>query len=123
MPGHERITLPVNGVAKRIAINPIALDNVTVREDVIRTVRVVNGMDDPVTISKVTCSIKGVEVSLPKGNRVMPPDGEGYSAIEIRLSFSADALPAGPLEGTLTLETDARAFRKISVPIRGGVEK
>lgn len=127
-PGHERITVPVAGVVKRLVPEPKEVAGVTVREDVTRSVRVTNGLDSPVTVRKATCSIEGVEVSLPKGDKMSlaEKDAQGrysYSDLEVQLRFVKDAMAAGPFEGTLTLETDARYHKKVTIPVKGTVEK
>ncbi len=76
--------------------------------------RLFNLTKRPLSLGKMTCSLADVAVSLPKGSRVEP----GRDAI-IRLEVPEAGLPSGPIQGTVTVETNCPEHALVSIPVDG----
>jgi hypothetical protein len=68
----------------------------------------------PVSIRDVTCTIAGVEVTLPKGKRIAP----GRS-ITIAIKTPDAGLPRGPIRGEVRVDTNVPEHATIAIPIDG----
>jgi len=68
----------------------------------------------PVTIGDVTCSIAGVEVSMPDGKRIAPG-----GLIRIAIKTPDAGLPRGPIRGKVSVETNVAEHATIAIPIDG----
>ena len=78
------------------------------------SVRLYNLMKRPLRLGKVTCSLEGAKVSVPDGNWVEP----GRYAT-IRLEVPEAGLPPGPIQGTVTVETNCPEHALTAVPVDG----
>jgi hypothetical protein len=68
----------------------------------------------PVSVGDVTCSIDGVEVTMPEGKRIKP-GGQVKVAVE-----TPDAgLPRGPIRGEVRVETNVPDHAVIAIPVDG----
>ena len=77
-------------------------------------VRLYNLMKHPLRLGKATCSLAGAEVLVTEGNWLEP----GRYAT-IRLEVPEGGLPPGPIQGTVTVETNCLEHATVAIPVDG----
>ena len=78
------------------------------------TVRLFNLTKRPIRLESVACSIEGVEVSVPEGLYMEPG-----AASTVRASVPESGLPAGPVRGVVTVETNCPEHAVMEIPVDG----
>ncbi|MHC4506515.1 MAG: hypothetical protein ACYTFI_24735 [Planctomycetota bacterium] len=85
-----------------------------------------NYSDAPVTVTGMSCTLKGFKPRLPhpnSGDDPMPKEMKPDESIRYFIDHPRwpDQLPRGPIEETFTVETDCPGYERITVPIKGVV--
>ena len=68
----------------------------------------------PVTVGEVTCTVAGVEVSMPAGRHIAPG-----GSIRIDMRTPESGLPSGPIRGEVRVETNVPEHAVIAIPVDG----
>ena len=108
------VSIEVERVPAKLLARPDAFHLGTVRGAKSVEVRILNLTRQPVSLGEVACSIHGANVSLPEGSRMEP----GLS-VPVRLEVPEAGLPAGPVRGSVTVETGLSEHARLSIPVDG----
>jgi hypothetical protein len=126
-PGYERIVVPVTGVVENVVIErDDPFPRRVVERDLVETVKIWNCTPRPLTIKSATCAVPGVTVSLPEPPTIKAQprqSGTGCPNAEIRVEIDVDEMPKGPVQGTLTIETDSPGYERVVIPVETTVVK
>jgi hypothetical protein len=97
---------------------------------IVPVLKISNFSEGPVTVTKLASSLEGVRFELSDETSKKPLSATEMQEIKpdeaivckLWLSALKEALPAGPFQGTITIETDCPGYEKIAVPLKGIVE-
>ena len=107
------LTLDATRVPAKIAIVPDTLHFGSARAGKTTSVKLLNLTKRPLTLRSPHCSIAGVEVSVK--DLFVGPGLEATVAVTIPQA----GVRAGPVQGTISLETDCREHARVEIPIDG----
>jgi hypothetical protein len=111
------VTIEVERVPAKLMLKPDAIHLGSVKRaggGKSASVELHNLTKRPVTIGDVTCSIAGVEVSMPDGKRITPG-----GLIRIAIKTPEAGLPRGPIRSEVRVETNVPEHAAIAIPIDG----
>ncbi len=108
------VSIEVKRVPAKVLVKPGALHLGSVRGPKTTEVRLYNLTKRPLALGKTSCSLEGVEVSVLGGPRL-----KAGRYATIRLEVPEAGLPPGPVQGTVTVETNCNEHALVAIPVDG----
>jgi hypothetical protein len=108
------VTIDTKRVPAKLMLKPDAFHLGAVRGAKSASVEIHNLTKRPVTVGGTSCTIVGVEVTLPDGIRIAPG-----GSIAVDISTPDSGLSRGPVRGEVRVETNVPEHAVIVIPVDG----